>query len=172
MYCTSCGVQLEQNTNFCTSCGAKTEQEVSTVEDNQVLFEIKPHFIGPMSILYDIPLYLVVAFFMLFIPFFGKFFWLSPVIGYIGQREFAKRTVYKFYKTRVECHCEFIISSVTTIKYKNITETSLKQGPAQKKHNLGNITLVTAAESCKIMYLYSIQTPDAIYSKIKELIEN
>ena len=48
MFCTRCGSELPEETNFCPKCGAPQNGEVGTapkkekVEDNEVKFTVKP----------------------------------------------------------------------------------------------------------------------------------
>jgi hypothetical protein len=71
-----------------------------------------------------------IAFAPLF-PFFffgGLFFFGIPVLVYFAKKKTYSKTEYKFYKDRLEYAEGFWTAEKKTIKYDNVTETTLRRG--------------------------------------------
>ena len=172
LFCTKCGNSIEDTSKFCTSCGASSGAIEEVFSDNDVLLEIRPHFIGWACFWYDLPGSLILSLFAL--PILGYFSPLiMPFLVHFGQKQFFKKTVFRFYKTRVECEIDFIMKYNKTLKYKNILDPELKIGFLQQKHNVGTIMLSAALDDgAGGLWITNVLNPEVQYQKIKELIAN
>ena len=184
MFCSNCGKELSDGSQFCSNCGAsqtgeKPKKTVSKEQDNAVVLTVKPKFT-----LYNI-LPGVIAFL------FCMFFLLTPmlidsdavevmlpimlvvaIIFIVITKKQYKCYTYNFYNTKVLYRDSFLNLSEKEVKYKFIREASMTQGIFQRLFKIGNIILYTNAESgfANGIRIVNVENPKEIYTKIKEII--
>ena len=191
MFCSNCGKELSDGSQFCSNCGAsqtgeKPKKTVSKEQDNAVVLTVKPKFtlynilpgviaflfcmfflLTPMLIDSDavevmLPIMLVVA--IIFIVCMG--------ISILITKKQYKCYTYNFYNTKVLYRDSFLNLSEKEVKYKFIREASMTQGIFQRLFKIGNIILYTNAESgfANGIRIVNVENPKEIYTKIKEII--
>lgn len=191
MFCSNCGKELSDGSQFCSNCGAsqtgeKPKKTVSKEQDNTVVLTVKPKFtlynilpglialvfcifflITPMLIEADtveimLPIMLVVV--IIFIVCMG--------ISVLITKKQYKCYTYNFYNTKVLYRDSFLNLSEKEVKYKFIREASMTQGVFQRLFKIGNIILYTNAESgfANGIRIVNVENPKEIYTKIKEII--
>jgi len=195
MFCKACGKPIEENAKFCPNCGTGTMQDNSNpISDSVVLLTLKPRFITLTAILKSLPtsLFIVIMGASLFSGVAGAYFKDYSAIPVIIVAVIAlfcviflscffafetnKKTIYHFYKTKVEYHEGFLGKDTKTLKYNRVLETELKKGIIQQIYGVGSIYLTTggvsASGSSNGVFIIDIPNPDKNYRVIKELIDN
>lgn len=193
MFCTNCGKELSDDSQFCDNCGTSLNGEkketakkaVSKEQDNKVLLNVKPKF-SLYVILPTLIVFIVYELFMLipmvasgepdiFLPIMvvsGLIFAVILAITALISRKQYQCYTYDFYKTKVVYRDSFLNISEKEVKYKYIREVSMTQGFIQRGFKLGNIILYTNAESGfgNGIRIINVENPKEVFSKIKEVI--
>ena len=173
-------------------------------------FSLKPVFIGWITLLMQLPFQLFftiwsAGFFggmfaaatgqrgAMFLSgpslFFGALaFFGVPGVAYFGKMLNYSRTEYRFYDDRLEYDEGFFTINKKVVKYRDITEVTLREGFLQRLYGLGTIYLATPATgsgprnnvffalgfgnvSGSGLGVRDIQSPDETFEKIKAAIE-
>ena len=130
-----------------------------------VRFSVRPVFVGWITLLMQLPLQLFFSFWAG--GFFGGMltvagllprnspigfyligiavFVAMPIVLYTGKRLNYSRTEYRFYDDRLEFEEGFFSLNKKIIKYRDIKETTLREGMLQRIYGLGSIYLATLA---------------------------
>ena len=104
---------------------------------------------------------IVLLLFMTIIPFV-----LSIVVG-LADLLNLKKTKYDLYEDKI-CYSQgFINNEYKTIEIKDIREVTYTKNIVQKMFNLGNIQLVTSANSLNGLKLMHIENPEKLYETLK-----
>lgn len=128
-------------------------------------YAVKPVFVGWITLLMQLPLQLFFSFWAG--GFFGGMgtvaglfpqhsfkasyvigaivFFAMPITVYVGKRLNYSRTEYRFYDDRLEFEEGFFSLNRKVIKYRDIKETTLREGILQRLYGLGSIYLATLA---------------------------
>ena len=98
-----------------------------------------------------------------------------PLVAYFGKKLNYNYSVYKFYNSKLEYSENFFTKEIKSINYKKVLEVTLTKGIIQQGFQLGTIVLSTAATTTSMrgsgIRIPDIQNPDAVYQKIKQLVE-
>jgi len=126
---------------------------------------VTPVFVGWITLLMQLPLQLFFSFWaggffggMLTVAglfprdsFVGSYFigivvfFAIPIVAYVGKKLNYSRTEYRFYDDRLEFEEGFFSLNKKIIKYRDIKETTLREGMLQRIYGLGSIYLATLA---------------------------
>ena len=93
-------------------------------------------------------------------------------------KEMYKRAHFKILEDRVEYFRDFVTLRITDLKYKNVKEMTLTQGPLQKVFGLGTILLQSHASPQSYkggssgLKIYNIENPKEVFSFLKKKIDN
>ena len=173
------------------------------------MFSVRPVFIGWITLLYQLPLQL---FFTLwaagffgglissshilsrdfrfpFLLFGAAAFFVVPLVAYFGKKLNYTRTEYKFFQDRLEFQEGFFTINEKIIKFKDVTEVTLRKSIFQRIYDLGTIYLATQATgssartnifnafgfgniSASGVGVRDIRNPDEAFEKIKEIVDS
>lgn len=172
MFCSNCGKEIQDGTNFCAECGTQISGTASTpqqiVEDNEPVLVLKPVFIGWVTALSVLPIQLFMTvwaggFFGGFslaaikalklpIPIWFPFVFFAclaffgiPYVAYAVKKKTYAKTKYRFFRKKLDYFEGFFTIEEKTIDYRNIIEVNLSKGIFQRKYGLGTIILSTPA---------------------------
>ena len=111
-----------------------------------------------------------------------------PFVAYFGKKLNYARTQYAFYDDRLEFEEGFFSRNKKIIKYRDVSEVTLRKGILQRTCNLGTIYLATLATgsgprsnpfyalgfgniSASGVGIRDIRDPDTTFEKIRRLID-
>ena len=172
------------------------------------MFSVRPVFVGWIAFLYQLPLQL---FFTLwsaiffgglisslrilpkdsmlpFLVFGGLAFCAVPLVTYFGKKLNYARTEYKFLDDRLEFEEGFFTINEKIIKFRDITEVTLRKNILQRLYDLGTIYLATQATgsmartnvfaalgfgnvSASGIGVCDIRDPDATFERIRTIVD-
>ena len=173
------------------------------------MFSVRPVFIGWIVLLYQLPVQLfltiwagaffggmISSFHILpkgswapFALFGGAAFFGVPLVAYFGKKLNYARTEYKFLEDRLEFEEGFFTMNEKVIKFKDITEVTLRKGIFQRIYDLGTIYLATQATgssgrpnvftafgfgniSSSGVGVCDIRNPDETFEKIRGIVDS
>jgi membrane protein YdbS with pleckstrin-like domain len=173
-----------------------------------VKLSIRPVFVGWITLLCQLPLQLFFTFWSAL--FFGGMFssfgllpkdsWIAfygigtiaffgiPIVAYVGKKLNYSRTEYRFYLDRLEFDEGFFSLNKKVIKFRDVKETTLRQGILQRTYGLGSIYLATLATgstrntnpfvalgfgnvSASGVIVRDINDPDVTFEKVRQLVD-
>lgn len=188
MFCEKCGAEMANNVIYCTNCGnnLKKLNVENKVEDNQILFRVKPTFkfgyqVLPSLITFSLIILMFVAIvciasievgLILGLICFIIFGLILTISTAIKKKQFSS-FVYDFYRTKVIYKDSFLNLSEKEVKYKYIREVTMRQTFMQRFFNIGTIILFTNAETgfASGIFLSSIEDVQNVYKQIKSIID-
>lgn len=187
MFCEKCGSKLLDTADFCTNCGNSVVKSAKVAErnivDTEIQLKVKPTFkFGYMVALPSLILYsaLIIIFSFVFctmsviagIIIALICFMLLALTTVINKKQYDSCS-YEFYKTKVIYKSGFLNSFEKEVKYKYIREVVMCQTFVQRYFNIGNIALLTNAETGGAggVVLANIEDIDNVYKQIKEIIK-
>lgn len=172
------------------------------------MFSVRPVFVGWVVLLQQLPfqLFLTIWSGIFFgsmvtplhifpkdswVPFvfFGALaFFVVPLIAYIGKKLNYSRTEYKFLNDRLEFEEGFFTINEKIIRFKDITEVTLRKSVFQRLYDLGSVYLATQATgasgrpnifnafgfgsvSASGIGVCDIRNPDQTFEKIRGIVE-
>ncbi len=111
-----------------------------------------------------------------------------PIVTYVGKKLNYSRTVYRFYDDRLEFDEGFFTLNKKVIKFRDVKETTLRQGVLQRIYGLGSIYLATLATgstrntnpfvalgfgnvSASGIIVRDIADPDRTFEKVRQLVD-
>jgi membrane protein YdbS with pleckstrin-like domain len=172
-----------------------------------VRLSVKPVFVGWITLLMQLPLQL---FFTVWAGgFFGGMgtaagvfpqhsnpsyiigaitFFVFPIVIYVGKKMNYDRAEYRFYSDRLEFEEGFFSRNKKIIKFRDIKETTLREGTLQRVYGLGSIYLATTATgstrnsnpfvllgfgsvSASGIIVRDIRDPSATFDRIRKFID-
>jgi uncharacterized membrane protein YdbT with pleckstrin-like domain len=173
-----------------------------------VKLSIRPVFVGWITLLTQLPLQLFFTmwaglFFGGMGTAFGIFpqnsrtpfivcgalaFFGLPIVTYVGKKLNYGRTEYRFYSDRLEFQEGFFSINKKVIKFRDVKETTLRQGVLQRIYGLGSIYLATLATgstrntnpfvalgfgnvSASGVVVRDINDPDDAFEKVRQLVD-
>ena len=163
MFCKNCGAEIPNEAKFCPKCGEAKEGEAPkklAIEDNQVIYQIKPTFNIGYKLLSTISKAILWTFIIML--WLGLELWielpmLTPitiviVAIYVGVKlAFDKMQYedlnYNFYVTKVEYVDGFLNKEQKELKYKYVREVTMTQSIFERMFNIGTIRIFTNASS-------------------------
>ncbi len=201
MFCKSCGAEIPDEAKFCPKCGATKEGKEPKkliLEDNQVIYQIKPTFNVGYKLLSTICKAILWTFIIML--WLGIELWLEiPMLTpitlvivaiYVGVKfAFDKMQYedlnYNFYVTKVEYIDGFLNKEQKELKYKYIREVTMSQSIFERMFDLGTIRIFTNASSGTGYYgnkhnnmvgrnginIHCVTNIQEQYQKVKELID-
>lgn len=209
MYCKNCGNKLNENDMFCGNCGHPTtlmqkeeldvlkshETERTKVDDNTMLFQVKPTFklgyrllihirglrvLLPVMLLFLIPLYgegilkkiidenplSTIIFYIIF--FIIIYVAIKTILDYFQYKELE----YNFYNKKIVYKNGFLNKIEKEIQYKDIKEINTYEGVLERMFKLGIIIISTSASSAgNGLLIHSVENVNEEYQKINILKE-
>jgi membrane protein YdbS with pleckstrin-like domain len=173
-----------------------------------VRLSIKPVFVGWITLLTQLPMQLfftvwsglffggigtTVGIFpqnsrMLIIVCGAVAFFGVPIVAYVGKKLNYSRTEYRFYSDRLEFDEGFFSINKKVIKFRDMKETTLRQGILQRTYGLGSIYLATLATgstrntnpftalgfgnvSASGVIVRDVSDPDTTFQKVRRLVD-
>ena len=173
------------------------------------MFSIRPVFVGWIALVYQLPFQLFFTFwsaaffggfvnsFHVFpknssVPFvlFGAMAFVGfPLVAYFGKKLNYARTEYKFLEDRLEFEEGFFTINEKVIKFKDVTEVTLRKNIFQRLYDLGTIYLATQATgssartnvfsalgfgnvSASGVGVCDIRNPDETFEKIRGIVDS
>jgi membrane protein YdbS with pleckstrin-like domain len=132
---------------------------------DEVVFSVRPVFIGWITLLIQLPLQLFFTFWaggffggltlatglfargswIPFVLFGGLTFIGIPAVAYFGKKLNYSRTEYRFFTDHLEFEEGFFSINKKVIKYRDVKEVTLRKGIFQRIYGLGTIYLATLA---------------------------
>jgi uncharacterized membrane protein YdbT with pleckstrin-like domain len=115
-------------------------------------------------------------------------FFAIPIVAYVGKMLNYSRTEYRFYDDRLEFEEGFFSLNKKIIKFRDIKETTLREGVLQRIYGLGSIYLATLATgstrntnpfvalgfgnvSASGVIVRDIPDPNRAFERIRQLID-
>lgn len=202
MFCRNCGAEMSDTAKFCPKCGTprigvQTEKK-EIIEDNQVIYEIKPEFNLLYKVLENtgIVLFYVIIFSLVFN--FYRLWIIFPItliatlviviiivlIKTLIDKMQYNDLEYNFYKTKIEYKDGFFNKEEKELKYKHIREITMSQGILERICGIGTIKIFTNASSGVYnannhgsmrgrngIYIHCIENVQEEYKKVKQIID-
>ncbi len=204
MFCKKCGAEINDSARFCPNCGYdrlgnNTAVKKNIIEDNNILFQLKPTF----NLLYKMLTEIGKAIFYLFVicyVFTGlyKLWFIYPVtilftLGiilliiaiklYFEYMQY-KDLEYNFYATKIEYKDGYLNKEEKELKYKHIREVTMTQNVLERICNIGTIRIYTNASSGYVgrgshnsmrgkngIFIHCVENVADNYNNIKEIID-
>jgi membrane protein YdbS with pleckstrin-like domain len=115
-------------------------------------------------------------------------FFAIPVVAYVGKKLNYSRTEYRFYSDRLEFDEGFFSINKKVIKFRDVKETTLRQGILQRTYGLGSIYLATLATgstgntnpftalgfgnvSASGVIVRDVGDPETTFQKVRQLVD-
>lgn len=165
MFCKKCGTEISRNSKYCFRCGIQNPHYVSEEEDNELKYQLTPHFHFLYQFFHLSWLTFFIIGFLLFKIFvegsktyenmetiYRNIFWMTLGLTILYQivRAFVakvqcKHKIYRFYRTKAECESGIFNKKYQSFKYSSVREVVVSHNLFERALGLGRITIYTTA---------------------------